>query len=86
MAVAELSLMFGSGVGDSIVTVLLITVPSASVSFTVATMVTVTEALLESDGKVTVWLLAEDTQTPPPGAEHETKVRESGRLFVNFSV
>ena len=41
--------------------------------------------LMARDANVTVWLLPEPPQTPPPVEEHETKVVSAGRLSVTVT-
>ena len=82
VVVAELLAGSGSGVEALTVAVLLITVPSATEQFTVATKVMVSDSPDARDANVTVRLLAEPPQTPPPVEEQETNVVSAGRLSV----
>jgi len=82
VAVAELLVGSGSGVKELTVAVLLISVPSATEQFTLATNVMVSDWPEASDANVTVRLLFEPLQTPPPVEEHDTKVVSAGRLSV----
>jgi hypothetical protein len=85
VAVAELLAVSGSGVKELTVAVLLITVPSATEQFTVATKVMLSDSPDARDANVTVRLLPEPPQTPPPVEEHETKVVSAGRLSVTVT-
>jgi hypothetical protein len=84
-AVAELLFRSGSGVKEVTVAVLLIAVPSATEQFTLATKVMVSDCPDARDANVTVRLLFEPLQTPPPVEEHETKVVSAGRLSVTLT-
>jgi hypothetical protein len=85
VAVVELLSKLGSGVEELTVAVLLITVPSATEQFTVATKVMVSDSPGARDVYVTVRLFPEPPQTPPPVEEHETKVVSAGRLSVTIT-
>ena len=85
VAVAELLVVLGSGVEELTVAVLLITVPSATEQFTVATKVMVSDPPEVRDANVTVRLLPEPPQIPPPVEEHETKVVSGGRSSVTVT-
>jgi hypothetical protein len=84
VVVAELLLRSGSGVEELTVAVLLITVPSTTEQFTAATNVMVSDSPAVRDANVTVRLLAEPPQTPPPVEEHETNV-DAGRSSVRVT-
>ena len=84
-AVEELLLVSGSGVIEFTVAVLFIIVPSAIEQFTVATKVIVSDWPEARDANVTIWLLPEPPQTPPPVEEQETKVVSVGRLSVTVT-
>ena len=87
VAVAVLESLFGSGSGveELTVAVLLITVPSATEQFTLATKVMVSDAPDGRSANVTVRLLPEPPQTPLPVEEQETKVVSGGRLSVTVT-
>ena len=84
-AVAESLAVSGSGVKELTVAVLLIIVPSATEQFTLTTKVMVSDWPEARDANVTIWLLPEPIQTPPPVEEHETKVVSAGRLSVTVT-
>jgi hypothetical protein len=75
----------GSGVKEFTVAVLLIIVPSGTEQFTLATKVIVSDWPEARDANVTIWLLPEPPQTPPPVEEHDTKVVSAGRLSVTVT-
>jgi hypothetical protein len=85
VSVAELLDVSGSGVKELTEAVLLIAVPSATEQFTLATKVMVSDCPEVSNGNVTVRLLPEPPQTPPPVEAHETKVVFGGRLSVTVT-
>ena len=87
VAVAVLESLFGSGSGveELTVAVLLITVPSATEQLTLATKVMVSDAPDGRSANVTVRLLPEPPQTPPPVEEQEIKVVSGGRLSVTVT-
>jgi hypothetical protein len=85
VAVAELLAGSGSGVKELTVAVLLISVPSATEQFTLATKVMVSDWPDARDANVTVRLLFEPLQTPPPVEEQDTKVVSEGRLSVTVT-
>ena len=85
LAVAELLATSGSGVKELTLAVLLIAVPSATEQFTLATKVMVSDAPDGRSANVTVRLLPEPPQTPPPVEEQETKVVSGGRLSVTVT-
>jgi hypothetical protein len=85
VAVAESLVVSGSGVNKLTVAVLLITVPSGTEQFTLAKKVMVSDWPDARDANVTVRLLPEPPQTPPPVEEHETKVVSAGRLSVTVT-
>jgi hypothetical protein len=74
-AVAELLFATGSGVDELTVAVLLIAAPLASEQFTLATRVMVADAPAASEVKLTVRLLPDPPQTPPPVAAVNPDVR-----------
>jgi len=82
VAVAESLVVSGSGVKELTVAVLFITVPSGTEQFTLATKVMVSDWPDARDANVTIGLLPDPLQTPPPVEEHETKVVSAGRLSV----
>jgi hypothetical protein len=81
-AVAELLFGLESVVVELTVAVLPTTAPLATEQFTVAISVMVADEFDASVGNVTVQLLPEPPQTPPPVEEQETNVVEAGRLSV----
>ena len=85
VVVEELLVVSGSNVRELTVAVLLITVPSATEQLTLATKVMVSDWPDARDANVTIWLLPEPPQTPPPVEEHETKVVSAGRLSVTVT-
>ena len=85
VAVAESLVVSGSGVNELTVAVLLIAVPSATEQLTLATKVMVSDCPEVSSGNVTVRLLPEPPQTPPPVEEQETKVVSAGRSSVTVT-
>src|SRR5262249_10295823 len=87
IAVAELLSGLGSVVGELIVAGLLITGLLGVEQLTCATMVTLAVALTASEGNVTVRLLPEPPQVPPPPplTMHETNVVEGGRLSATVT-
>ena len=85
VTIAELLFVAGSGIDELTVAVLLISVLLATRQFTEVTRVTVADAPAASEAKVTVRLLPEPPQTPPPVGEHETKVVEAGKLSINVT-
>jgi hypothetical protein len=85
VTVAELLFGLGSLVEELTDAVLLITVPSATEQFAVATMVIVADCPAASESNVTVRLLAEPPQTPPPVEEHDMNVVLLGRLSVTVT-
>ena len=85
VAVIESLSRLGSGVPALTVALLLITIPSATKQFTVATKVIVSDSPDARDSNVTVRLFPEPPQTPPPVEEHETKVVSAGRLSVTVT-
>ena len=85
VVVEELLVVSGSNVRELTVAVLLITVPSATEQLTLATKVMVSDWPDARDANVTIWLLPEPPQTPPPVEEHETKVVSGGRLSVKVT-
>lgn len=85
VAVAELLFELGSGVEELTVAVLLITVPPTTEQFTLATKVMVSDSPDARDTNVTVRLLPEPPQIPPPVEEQETKVVSAGRLSVTVT-
>ena len=85
VVVEELLVVSGSNVRELTVAVLLITVPSATEQLTLATKVMVSDWPDARDANVTIWLLPEPPQTPPPVEEHETKVVSGGRLSLTVT-
>src|SRR5262249_54002325 len=85
VVVAELFVVSGSNVKALTVAVLLIIVSSATEQFTLATKVMVSDSPDARDANVTVRLLAEPPQTPPPVEEHDTKVVSAGRSSVTVT-
>ena len=82
---AELLAGSGSGVKEVTVAVLSIIVPSATEQLTLATKDMVSDCPDARDANVTVRLLPEPPQTPPPVEAHETKVVSAGRLSVTVT-
>ncbi len=80
--VEELLPGFGSLKEDMTVAVLLMTVPLAVESFTLATRVMLADAPGASVVNEMVWLLPVPAHVPPPVAEQETKVVVAGKLSV----
>jgi hypothetical protein len=85
VAIAELLFVMGSGVDELTIDVLLNTVLLATERFIEPTRVVVADTPAAIEVKVTVRLLPEPAQTPPPVEEHETKVVEAGRLSVTVT-
>ncbi len=85
VVVAESLVVLGSRLEELTVAALLITVPSTTEQFTLATKVIVSVSPDASDANVTVRLLPEPLQTPPPVEEQETKVVSAGRLSVKVT-
>src|SRR5262245_57858726 len=86
VAVAELLAELESNADELTVAVSLMTAPSATEQFTLATRVMVAEAPGASEVNVTVRLAPEPPHTPPLVAAHETKVVEAGRLSLTFTL
>lgn len=85
VAVAELLVGLGSEEVELTVAMLLIVAPLVTEQLTWVTKVMVADAPGINEEKVTVRLLPEPPQTPPPAALHETKVTADGRLSVTVT-
>ena len=83
VVVAESFAEFASRVALEIKTVLLMEVPGDAFESTRATRVIVAAAPADSDANVTVAVLPELPQVPPPVELHETRPTLVGRISVN---